>query len=50
MSAARLKDIQAAAHTTGVDIHLLRASTDRELEVFPRIKQQRIAVTADSAC
>jgi putative ABC transport system substrate-binding protein len=49
--ADQLADIQAAAQTTGVEIHVFRAGTDHDIEAaFESITQQRIAallVTSD---
>jgi putative ABC transport system substrate-binding protein len=42
--ADQLADIQAAAQTTGVEIHVFRAGTDHDIEAaFESITQQRIA-------
>jgi len=42
--ADQLADIQAAAQTTGVELHVFRAATDRDIEgAFEAITQQRIA-------
>jgi putative ABC transport system substrate-binding protein len=42
--ADQLKDIEAAAQSAGVEVHVLRASTDREFEAaFQSVKQQGIA-------
>ena len=41
--ADQLADIQAAAKTTGVELHMFRAGTDRDIEAaFESITQQRI--------
>jgi putative ABC transport system substrate-binding protein len=42
--ADQLADIQAAAQTTGVELHVFRAATDRDIEgAFEAITQQQIA-------
>ena len=50
-AASQLRDLQEAARAIGLQIHVLNAGTDRELDtVFETIAQQRIAaltVTAD---
>jgi putative tryptophan/tyrosine transport system substrate-binding protein len=46
-SAGQLQDVQAAAKSTGVQIRVLRASTDEELDAaFQTISQQRLAALA----
>jgi putative ABC transport system substrate-binding protein len=46
----QLRDVQEAAHALGVQTHLLRASTDREIDAaFETIAQQRIAALAVGA-
>ena len=46
-SAGQLQDVQAAAKSTGVQIRVLQASTDDELdEAFQSISQQRLAALA----
>jgi len=46
-SAGQLQDVQAAAKSTGVQIRVLRASTDDELDAaFQTISQQRLAALA----
>jgi putative ABC transport system substrate-binding protein len=46
----QLRDVQEAARAIGVQIHVLRASTDREIEAaFGTVAQQRIAALAVAA-
>src|SRR3984893_2988678 len=46
----QIRDVQEAAHALGVQIHVLRASTDREIDAaFETIAQQRIAALAVGA-
>jgi putative tryptophan/tyrosine transport system substrate-binding protein len=51
-AASQLRDIQEAARTIGLQFHVLRASTDREIDTaFESVAQHRIpalAVTTDS--
>jgi putative ABC transport system substrate-binding protein len=47
---SQLRDLQEAAHAIGLQIHVLNAGTDRELDaVFETIAQQRIAALAVTA-
>jgi putative ABC transport system substrate-binding protein len=46
----QIRDVQEAAHAVGVQIHVLRASTDREIDAaFETVAQQRIAALAVGA-
>jgi len=43
LAASQLRDLQEAAHSIGVQIHILRASSDREIDTaFESASQQRI--------
>ena len=49
-AASQLRDIQEAARTIGLQIHVLRASTDREIEAaFESVAQHRIPALAVAA-
>jgi putative tryptophan/tyrosine transport system substrate-binding protein len=44
LAVSQLRDMQEAAHSVGVQIHILRASSDREIDTaFETASQQRIA-------
>jgi putative tryptophan/tyrosine transport system substrate-binding protein len=44
LAVSQLRDMQEAAHSVGVQIHILRASSDREIDTaFESASQQRIA-------
>jgi putative ABC transport system substrate-binding protein len=46
----QLRDVQGAARAIGLQIHALRANTDREIEVaFETVASQRIAALAVAA-
>jgi putative ABC transport system substrate-binding protein len=49
-AASQLRDLQEAARAIGVELHVLRASTDREIDAaFEAVAQHRIAALVAAA-